>query len=112
MFGRHVFGRAFERRAAAELLKQSRQSEVRDAYVAVLVNHHVAGLEVAVDDARVVRRGETGAYLPRYLDGLVRRQATEALEHGRKLLAAHELHRDEARALILAYVVNAADVAV
>jgi hypothetical protein len=109
---RHVFGRAFERRAAAELFQQPGEPEVRDADVPVLVNHHVRGLEVAVDDARLVRRREPRAQLPRNLDRLVRRQAAEPLEHRREFLAPHVLHREEVHPVGFADVVDAADVAV
>ena len=65
-----------------------------------------------MDDARVVRRGYASADLARYLDRLVGGEPSEALEHGGKLFAPDELHRDEAHPLVLADVVDAADVAV
>ncbi len=112
LFGRHVGGRAGLRLAPARLFGQRGDAEVRDAHVAALVDHHVGGLEVAVEHALLVNRGESGAELPRDLDGLVRRQPTDALQERRQLLAAHELHRDEVLAARLAHVVDAAHVAV
>ncbi len=62
--------------------------------------------------ARVVRRREPRAQLPRDVRRLVRGQATEPLEHRREFLAPDVLHREEVEPLGLADVVDAADVAV
>jgi hypothetical protein len=112
LLGRHVLGRALDGVLAAELLGESGQPEVHHADVAGVVDHDVRGLEVAVQNARVVRGGEAGANLPGDLDGLVFGQPAESLEHRRQLFTLHVLHRDEVQALGLADVVNAADVAV
>jgi hypothetical protein len=42
-----------------------RDAEVGDADVAVAVDHHVGRLEIAVQHAAFVRRGDAGAQLPR-----------------------------------------------
>jgi hypothetical protein len=93
------------------LIKQV-SAEVGDAYTPDLVDHHVGGLEVAVQQPLLVYGREPRAELARDLQSLVLREASDALEERRKLLAAHELHRDEVLAFGLAHVVDAADVLV
>ena len=69
-----------------------------------------ARLEVAMHDAALVRRREPRADLPRDLDRLVFRQAADAPEQGRQILAVHVLHRQKQMAVGFADVVDAADV--
>lgn len=66
-------------------------------------------LQVAVQHATLVRGGDTCAQLPRQLDGLV---LWDAAEQRREVFAVHLLHREEAAAVRLAQVVQAADVLV
>ena len=86
------------------------QAEVRDPHVAAAVDHDVGGLQVAVQDAAVVRGGEARADLARDLERLVRRQPADAPQQRREVLAVHVLHREEVLAVHLADVVHAADV--
>ena len=70
LFGRHVRGRADDlpprsaatvrvrRRGAIGRLEQLRQPEVEDLDAIVVGDHHVRRLQVTVDDAGFVRRGE------------------------------------------------------
>ena len=60
----------------------------------------------------VVGRGQTGAELPRDLHRLVLRQAADAAQQRRQVLAVDVLHREEVLAVDLADVVDAADVGV
>ena len=89
-----------------------RDAEVGDADVAVAVDHHVGRLQIAVEHAALVRRGDAGAQLPRDLDRLVLRNASDAAEQRREILAVDVLHREEAAAVGVAEVVQAADVLV
>jgi hypothetical protein len=57
-----------------------------------------------------VRRREPGADLPRDFDGLVLRQAADAPEQRRQILAVHVLHRQEQQAVRFADVVDTTDV--
>ena len=77
---------------------------------AAAVDHDVGGLQVPVQHALVVRRGEPGAELPRDLDRLVRRKPPDAAQQRRQILAVDVLHREEVPPLDLADVVDAADV--
>ena len=83
---------------------------MRDA--AAPVDHDVGGLQVAVQDAPLVRRGEAGAELARDLERLVRRAGARCAQQRGEVLAVHVLHREEVLALDLADVVHAADVGV
>ena len=62
--------------------------------------------------AALVRGGDAGAQLPRQLERLVLRDAADAAEQRREVFAVHVLHREEAAAVRLAEVVQAADVLV
>ncbi len=83
---------------AAERIHQLRQTEVDDFRVAVLGEHHVGRLEIAVDDALVVRAREPFGDLGGDFEGAVRRQRA-ARGQVAQLLAAHQLHRDEVDAV-------------
>ena len=91
---------------------QAGQAEVGDADAAVRVEHHVGRLEIAVQHAAVVRRGKAGADLPRDLGGPLFREAPDALQQPGQIFPVDELHRQEHAAVVLADVVDAADVGV
>ena len=76
------------------------------------VEHDVRRLQVAMEDAPLVRRGQPGAELPRDLERLVLGQPADAAQQRRQVLAVHVLHREEQLAVDLADVVDAADVRV
>ncbi len=105
---RHVAGRPRAHVVVAQRLGEAGQAEVGDAHVALAVEHHVRGLEVPVQHALLVRRGEARAELPRDLERLVRRQPPDPAQQRGEVLAVHELHRDEEVALRLGHVVDAA----
>ena len=63
-----------------------------------------------MDDAAVVCGGEPGADLARELDRAVLREAADAAEQRRQVLAVHVFHREERVPFELADVVDAADV--
>ena len=65
-----------------------------------------------MDDAALMRGGDAGAELPRDRDGAVFREAADATEQRGEILAVDVLHREEAAAVGLAKVVEAADVPV
>jgi len=106
LLGRHIGRRA----GAQHFAGRARQAEVRDADPAVAVEHDVGGLQIAVDDAAVVRRGQPRARLPRHLEGAVLRKAADAAEQRREILAVHLLHRQERVAFEFADVGDAAHV--
>ncbi len=94
------------------LVGKSRDPEVRDAHAASPVDHHVGGLEVAVQDPLVVGGGDPRAELAAHLHRLVRWKAADATQQRREVLAVHVLHGDEVLALGLADVVGPTDVGV
>jgi hypothetical protein len=65
-----------------------------------------------VQDAAFVRRRDAGAELPRHVDRLVFRKPADAAEQRAQILAVHILHGQEAAAVGVAEVVEAADVLV
>ena len=93
-------------------VERAGDAEVHDLGVAVLVDHDVLRLEVAVDDAQPVGLGQPFGDLPGQADGLglveVARPADEALE----VLAGDVLHGDVDGQPLLADVVHPADVPV
>ena len=62
--------------------------------------------------AALVRRGDAGAQLARELDRLVLRDAADAAEQRREILAVDVLHREETAAVGVAEVVQPAHVLV
>ena len=91
---------------------RARDAEVHDHGIVFLGDHDVGRLQVAVDYARRVRRGEAGDHRARDLQGALNRELAFALEQGRKVLALDVRHRDVLDALHLAEVVDAHHVAV
>jgi hypothetical protein len=74
-----------------------------------LRQHDVSGLQVAVDDALLVSRGQGIRDLPGHLEGLVKRQRSllEAIGQG---LANQVLHDEEGLSAFFADVVQRTDV--
>ena len=89
-----------------------RDPEVHQPDLAARVAHDVRRLQVAVDDADVVDRGEAVRDLQRGRERLVRGQPAALADHLAQVDALHVLHRDVAQALVLAVLVDAADVPV
>ena len=99
-------------RAALVVVDADGQAEVGDLRAAAAVDHDVAGLQVPVQHALVVRRAEARAHLARDLDRLVGRKPPDAPQQRGQVLAVDVLHREEVPSLDLADVVDAADVGV
>ena len=106
LFRGHVGGRT----GAQRLARRAGEAEVGDPDLAVAVEHDVRRLQIAMDDAPVVGGGETGADLARELDGAVLGEASDAADQRREILAVHVFHRQERVPLVLADVIDAADV--
>ena len=92
LLGRHVLGRAL--RAA----HQAMAAEIGDLHAPLLVEDHVGGLEVAVEDALRVRRLQRFEQLARDLPGLAQVGARALHARGERL-ALGEL-RDDAEHLV------------
>ena len=73
LLGRHVGRRAAPGVVLGNLAGRGRKAEVRDHDLALPVEHHVRGLEVAVKDAPLVGGGQPRADPPRHVEGLVGR---------------------------------------
>ena len=109
---RLVGRRAAARLGALQLIGDRGEAEVHDHDLAPPVQHHVVRLEIAVDDASLVRRRETGADFPGDLERLIRGQSADALQERREVLSIDEFHRDEGQPFGLPDVIHAADVRV
>jgi hypothetical protein len=88
------------------------QAEVGDLGPSASVDHHVARLQVAVQDPLLVRGGQTRAELTRHADRAVLREASDAAQKRREVLAVDVLHRKVVLPLGLADVVDTTDVGV
>ena len=110
LFGRHVCGRARANFAVADLAGDACQAEIGDAHASAAVEHDVCGLQVAMQQALLVRGGEARANLPRDFDSFVLREAANAADERREILAIYIFHGDEWRIAGHADVENAADV--
>ena len=113
---RHVSGRAEQLAGACHggigRQQRLREAEVRDVRGACLVDEDVVRLQVAMDHAFGVCRGERLRHLPGDADRARQRQAAFAAEDRVQVLAVHVGHRDELQALDVAEVVNPEDVLV
>ena len=63
-----------------------------------------------MQQSAIMRSRQTGADLVRGFQSLVRRQAADAAQQGRKILAVDVLHGEKVLAIDLANVVNTTDV--
>ena len=87
------------------------ETEVGDLGAPLAVDQDVAGLEIAMEDAALVRGAEPGAELARELERLVGGQPADAAQQRGEVLAVDVLHRQERLAVDLAEIVHAHDVA-
>ena len=115
LFRRHVLDRADDgsgdRHADARARRRSRDAEVHDERAVFVIQHDVGGLEIAMDDAGLVCRGETGGNVPGDLEHSIEGQPPLLFQDGRQIRSVHVRHRDVGDAVDLAQIVNADDVA-
>jgi hypothetical protein len=89
------------------------ETEVHDPRVAIVADHHIVGLEVAVDEPSLVRRCKPAAGFREHPQHLTPRP--RLLDFGHPCtegLARNELHRHEQLILVQAHVVDGDDVSV
>ena len=112
LLGRHVRHGAEHRPELRELGRvEAGDAEIGDLHAAVVEQDDVAGLDVAVDDAALVRMLQRGEELGHHAAGLGEREAPARVEQALQVATAHQLHRDERRigAGVLAVLVDADD---
>src|SRR6185436_1288935 len=116
LLGRHVRGRADHRSRLRALglravrVLDSRYAEVGELGARLRVEHHVRGLDVAVDDARVVREVERIEQLAHDAHCFLEVEALVRVEEVLQLLAANELHDQVGDVAFLGEVVHLDDV--
>ena len=110
LLGGHVGGRAGADGVFGHLVAGDGEAEIGDAHGSAAVDHDVGGLEVAVEDAAVVGRGEAGAELAGDLQGLILGEPADAPQEAGEVFAVDVFHGDELLALEFADVEDAADV--
>ena len=97
---------------AAAVAAQLGEAEVEDLHVAVARQHHVLGLEVAVDDAGGVRAGEALGQLAGDVEHLPGRERVLGADEVAQRRPVHELHDGEGQPRRLADLVDRDDVGV
>ena len=113
VLGRQISGRSHERAGRSELrlrLGRKRDAEVGDLHHATLVDHQIGRLDVAVNDAGVVRGGESVRGLQ---DDLRRTGIADApfrLDHRLHGASVDELHGEVVHAVVVADVEDRDDV--
>ena len=113
LLGREVGGRAHHGARLGEGLlgvAAPGDAEVGDLDLAAGVDQHVAGLDVAVDDAVLVGEGQRGGDVGADLGRPLGRQRTVLADQLAQRPPLHVLHDDEVRAFLLAPVVDGDDV--
>jgi hypothetical protein len=111
LLGRQVLHGAHDLtgRGQRNLVGDARDAEVGDLHAAVRRDQQVAGLDVAVHEARGVGRLQRRGGLRDVVEDGVGRQRVVALEARRQRLTGHELHHEVCRAVLLAVVEDARD---
>ena len=107
---RHVGRSAVADFGTFDFSGQPGESEIGEEHLAAAIQHDVRGLQVAVEDALLVRGGEPGAEFARDFEGLIGGQPANPAEQGAEVFAIHVLHGEEILTLQLAEVIDAADV--
>ena len=109
---RHVVGRAHHHADLGQVRsRRARDAEVEDLHVPrFAADHQVRGLDVAMDDAALVRVGEALADVGDELDPAADRERRPAMNQLAERLAGDVLHRDERLSLVCPDVVDGDDV--
>ena len=92
--------------------RRARDPEIHDRRLVIVADHDVGGLEVAVDDARVMGGDETRDDTPGDAQRAGNLQPGLLLEDRGQIRAVHERHRDVLDAVDFTKVVNPDDVLV
>ena len=103
MGGQGRIGTGIERRV------QFRQAEIEHLDAVVLRDHDVVGLEIAMEDAPIVRRGQPFGHFRGNAQRVLRRQRL-AVHQRAQVLAVDQLHGDPGEALGVTRLVDGDDV--
>ena len=93
-----------------EAVGQARQSEISDQHVTAPIDHDVRRFQIAVQNASIMRRRDTGTEFARNLESFILRQAADAPHQRAEVLTVHVLHREVRLAFDITEIVDAANV--
>ena len=91
LLGRHVSERA-DHELRSGIAGRDCDPEVGDSDSSILIDEHVGGFQVAMQNALGVSRSEPATQLVGDFEHAFRRQTAGALEKGREILSLHEFH--------------------
>ncbi len=97
--------------APGRIGRRASDAEIHDRRLVIGADHDVGGLQIAVDDARVVRRHQAGGDAASDVERTLHRKLLVSLENRREVRAVDVRHRDVLDAVDLAEIVNPDDVA-
>ncbi len=111
LFGGHVFRRSEHQAGTGQPLAfgDPGQPEIHDFRLALAVDHHVLGLEVAMDDAEAVRFTQALGDLPADIQRFGRREMVGTADEGLEVFAFDVFHRQVMGKAGFAQVVHPAD---
>ena len=110
LFGRHVGWGAAANLRPADVIGHSRQAKVGDHHLASSIEHDIGRLQVAMENALGVGRGQSRAEMACNVERFVGREPADAPQQRSQIFAVDVFHGEKCLALDLAHVIHSANV--